>query len=64
MAKFKVTWLATGVEEIVNQADRDTVQGYIDSRFGFNYDPKKAKVELVVDEPLEEEPAIKPKKFK
>ena len=49
MARFKITWLETGVEEIVNQSDRDTVDGYIECRFGANFDPKKAKVEFVSD---------------
>lgn len=49
MAKFKITWLKTGETETVNQSDRDTVDGYIDCRFGANYDPKVAKVELVSD---------------
>jgi hypothetical protein len=65
MAKFKITWLKTGVEEIVNQADRDTVEGYIDCRFGANFDPKVAKVELVgAKKEIEEEVPVvtKPKK--
>ena len=58
MATFKLTW-ADGTVEEVNQSDRDTVEGYIDCRFGASYDPKKCKVELVG---AEEAPKAKPKK--
>lgn len=61
MAKFKITWLQSGETEEVEQADRDTVDGYIDCRFGANYDATKAKVELVGAEVEVEKPRGKPK---
>jgi hypothetical protein len=63
MAKFEITWIGadgTEIKEIVNQSDRDTVEGYIDCRFGASYDPKKAKVRLVGDKAEEPAPAPKP----
>jgi hypothetical protein len=57
MGKFKITW-ATGVVEEVNQSDRETIEGYIDCRFGVNFDPEKAKVEFAW---TADAPAAKPK---
>ncbi len=55
MAKFKLTW-ANGVVEEVVQSDRDTIEGYIDCRFGAAYDNTKVKIELVRDEDVAEPP--------
>lgn len=71
MAIFKLDWLnpdgSVKATEVVNQADRDTVDGYIDCRFGASYDKKKAKVTLIEDaktEVVAEKPTAKSTKKK
>jgi hypothetical protein len=49
MARFRIDWLESGLTEILEQSDRDDVDGYIACRFGDNYSDKVAKVTKVAD---------------
>lgn len=59
MAKFKIDW-KKGKDEIVEQSDCDTVEQFINTRFGRGVKPA-AKITLVEDKPAEAKPATKSK---
>lgn len=68
MAKFKITW-ASGVEEVVEQSDCDTLEQFLNTRFGAGHTVDslaevQVKVEAVVPSAPAAEPVIRTVKKK
>lgn len=59
MARFRITWLTGKVTE-VEQSDCNTVEQFVNCRFGAGVEPT-SKVELVEAKPVTEVAESKPK---